>query len=413
MHLKSLFHPALAMAIAFTLLPVNIHAKTAADTLDYSFVVVGCNRVNDPDTAGNPSTANVPQLNRLFTEVANLNPLPAYLFMAGDIILGYTKDTVVAARQLNAWVQLYQNSALASKSTKLVVVPGNHETQDKPAGKLSFPQLESTYLRIMAPYIVGSNGPQVDSTHGDSLKTDQSKLTYSFNYKTDHFVMLNTDPVGRDWRVPTNWISSDLSAARPNARHIFLIGHKPAYPGVKTATLDDGLAKYPANRDAFWTVLENNRTEAMFAAHVHVWDKIQPHPTKTWQIIAGNGGSQCETTWVNLSKPNPIYHGYTLVNVYTNGKVKVRSMGHDIDNVNYFQAVPASPTTLRDSAEITWGVATSIHASNRSLNSNSLRQAATQFNAKSGEVDVVLPNTNRYGTDGKEKGSELMKQDQK
>ena len=248
MKFTRLLSPALLLAGAI-FLPSTIPAQT----LDYSFVVVGCNRLNDADTAGSPSTANVPQLNRILTEISNLNPVPAYLFMAGDIILGYTKDTVVAAKQLNAWVQLYQGSALASKSTQLVVIPGNHETQDKPAGKLSQAGLERTYLRIMAPYIIGSNGPAADSTHGDSLRTDQSKLTYSFNYKTDHFVMLNTDPVGRDGRVPTQWISSNIAAAKgASARHVFLVGHKPAYAGTKTATLDDGLAKFPANRDAFW-----------------------------------------------------------------------------------------------------------------------------------------------------------------
>ena len=377
----------------------------AADTLDYSFVVVGCNRVNDVDTAGSPSTANLPQLNRLFTELSNLNPVPAYLFFAGDMILGYTKDTTVIARQLNAWVQVYKNSPLFSKVTKLVAIPGNHETQDKPAGKLSFTGNENVWLNIMAPYIAGSNGPGADSTHGDSLKTDQSKLTYSFNYKADHFVMLNTDPVGRDWRVPTQWVATDLANARSNsARHIFLIGHKPAYPGVRTATLDDGLAKYPANRDAFWNVLETNQSEAMFAAHVHVWDKILPHSKKTWQIIAGNGGSQCESTWVQLSKPNPIYHGYTLVNVYTNGKVKVLSMGHDIDDATYFQAVPLSPTTLRDSADITWGVSTTaLRYPDKASDARLHIQVGKEFDSKSGSVNLLVPPNRKLGLDGKNK----------
>lgn len=380
----------LILSVALGILSTQIFCQT----LDYSFVVVGCNRVNDVDTVNNPSTANVPALNRLFSEVSNINPVPSYLFIAGDLILGYVKDTVEVSRQLREWVKLYQASPLASKSTKLVVIPGNHETQDKKAGKLSFLDNESAWLKIMAPYILGNNGPTADSTHGDSMKTDQSKLTYSFNFKGDHFVMLNTDPVGRDWRVPTLWVGSDLATARlSGARHIFLIGHKPAYPGINTATLNDGLAKYPVNRDAFWSVLESNQSEAMFAAHVHVWDKIQPHANKTWQIIAGNGGSQVESTWVANLSPKPAYHGYTLINIYTNGKVDVLSKGHDIDNGNtkYFLDAATAPTTLRDSVEISGAGAVGIKKNSASSGDKPSIRLGKSIDLKNGEMTILLP----------------------
>jgi len=345
---RTLLLPTLALAMAIG----STESKAAAPS--YSFVVVGCNRLNDVDTAGSPSTANLPQLNRLFNELSTRTPVPDYLFFAGDLVLGYTKDTVELERQLKEWLKVYKASSLASKSTKLVVIPGNHETQDKKAGKKSFPGAERTWLRVMADYIVGSNGPAADSTSGDSLTTDQSKLTYSFDYNGDHFILIDTDPVGRDWRVPVKWIDADASKARTaGARHIFAIGHKPAWPGPATPT--DGLALYPANRDAFWTSLEANHVEAMFASHVHSWQKIQPHANKTWQIIAGNGGSQWDSIWVEYQKPAATYQGYTLVKVDSLGSVKVESWGHDVDNATYFMAVPGTPTTLKDSVDVTWG----------------------------------------------------------
>ena len=52
------------------------------DPVVYSFVVVGCNRIDkeDVDLSKNPSTANVVQLNRTFADVAALTPKPNFFF---------------------------------------------------------------------------------------------------------------------------------------------------------------------------------------------------------------------------------------------------------------------------------------------------------------------------------------------
>ncbi|MBC7390683.1 MAG: metallophosphoesterase, partial [Opitutaceae bacterium] len=330
-----------------------------AQNLDYTFVTVGCNRIDPIDivAAGQGSTydtissANVGALNRLFTEVMALSPQPTFLLMTGDIVMGYRADTMYLAKQLQGWKALYNAHPISKSSIKVVVIPGNHETQDKAAGKKSTLGLERTFLREMKSFINGNNGPIATSKVAgtDSLMTDQSQLTYSFNYKNDHFLILNTDPTGRDSRLPFRWLRNDLKAV-PNARHVFAFGHKPAYSS-KFKPLD-GLEAFVAQRDSFWTVLENAHAEAMFAAHEHVWDTIQGHIGKTWQVIAGNGGSAVESTW--KTAPNN-YHGFTLVSVYTTGKIVCQSMGHDI-GTNYFDAVPQNPTTERANFRLETGV---------------------------------------------------------
>jgi hypothetical protein len=347
---KNIFLSILTLTLALATISVN------AQTLDYSFVTVGCNRVDDVDSTMNkPSTANVYQLNRLFTEVSNMSPLPDYLFFTGDLVIGYKTDTVRLANKLKGWIALYKASALYGKATKLVAIPGNHEMQDKAAGKLAFVAAERTFVREMAEFIQGSNGPVATGLvlGTDSLTTDQSKLTYSFDYKGSHFVILNTDPVGRDSRVPNNWISNDIAAAHTNgAKHIFVFGHKPAYASILKPK--DGLVVYPSQRNVFWNILEANHSEAMFAAHNHLWEKQQPHSGKTWQIIAGNGGSSLESGTVHP------YFGYTLVNVYVEGNVTVESFGRDLNAKNYSYAADNNPTTLRESVDITHSISTNI-----------------------------------------------------
>lgn len=337
------------LLFAFSLLITLFQFKAQAQTLDYSFAVVGCNRVDYLDTSATTgtanatgwSTANVYQLKRMFAEVAALSPKPKYLIMTGDVVMGYTSDTLGLAKQLKGWKSLYYASPLYGSGINVVVVAGNHETQDKAAGKKSYIAAERTFLREMDSFIVGSNGPGVGGM--DSLTTDQSKLTYSFNNGCDHFIIINTDPTGRDARVPYHWIANDIKNARTaNARHIFAFGHKPAYSSYLKP--GDGLEAYVPQRDSFWKYMEQYNAEAMFSAHEHLWDTIHPHIGKTWQVIAGNGGSLVETTWMGSGQS---YFGFTLVNVYTNNQVGVKSYGRTADMTKYSLPQDTNLTTVR------------------------------------------------------------------
>ena len=321
-------------------LPIYVNSPIVFNTVnhDYSFVTVGCNRVdyldtafstNDIDFSTGASTANVYQLKRLFTEIAHLNPLPRYLILTGDIVMGYktpsTPDTAELAKQLTAWRAIYESHPLSSMGIQLITIPGNHETQDKAAGKKSFLAAEQIFTRVMAPYIRGNNGPGIGGP--DSLTTDQSKLTYSFDDNGDHYIILNTDPVGKDNQVPYKWLAADIKAAHANnVRHIFAFGHKPAYSSPLTPQGGLDAAATLPQRDSLWKYLEDNNCEAMFSAHEHLWDTIHPHAGKTWQVIAGNGGSRVEPTWAG---PGRQYYGYTLVNLYNDRKVNVVGVGRN------------------------------------------------------------------------------------
>ena len=314
----------------------------------FSFVVVGCNRLEKADiTSGNPSTANLEQLNRTFAEVAALPSPPKFFFFAGDMVYGY-KDGPTLKTELEAWLAIYQASALPAKGVKLVPIPGNHEAQHKAgSSKLAYSDAETTWVNVMSSYIQGSNGPPAGGP--DGLATDQSKLSYSFDYAGTHFVVLDTDPVGMDWQVPAQWVASDVAAAHAaGAKHIFAIGHKPAYPSPLSG--EGGLSMFPTLRDAFWNALEANHAEAMLAAHNHLWWKTQPN--KTWQIVAGTGGSLLESSVSGTDA----YYGFTLVEVDASGTVTVTSHGRDVPTDGYLGSAPTGiyPTTVRDSIDVTW-----------------------------------------------------------
>jgi hypothetical protein len=80
---------------------------------------MGCNRVNGGDIRpDNPSTANLPQIERSFAEIARLEPAPSLLFFTGDLVFGLDRDVLVLERQLRAWIELRQAGSARPCSTR-------------------------------------------------------------------------------------------------------------------------------------------------------------------------------------------------------------------------------------------------------------------------------------------------------
>lgn len=329
---------------------------TGSDSVVYSFAVLGCNRIDKADTAGyrvnNPSTANLAQLDRTLADVALLQPKPDFVFFTGDMVIGYANDSTFLRDELQAWKNHVEHSPVRLAGIPIIAIPGNHESQNEV--KKATTSAERTWLQIMAPYIYGSNGPTPETDGVDGLQSDQSRLTYSFNFKDAHFVVISSDPVGRDWRPPSHWIADDISEARsnPSVKHIFAFAHKPAYAWDygKPAEENDGLGMDPANRDILWNALEANHAEAMIAAHNHVYRAFQPH-NKTWMVVAGNGGSKLEPSVYGKDA----FYGFTLIQVMSNGNVIEKSYGRNF-GPTYHSPCPSDkfPTTVRDSNVLSW-----------------------------------------------------------
>jgi hypothetical protein len=311
---------------------------------EYTFVVTGDDRIAPKEDSAHPeyNTINEYQVKRLFKEVSEMEPLPKLLIINGDLVLGYTDgDTVKLANELRAWIKLYKESPLANTNVRLVAFTGNHETAEKiGSAKIASAPDERTFVREMKDYIAGDNGPHYTGFRPgtDSLMTDQSKLTYSFDFGGDHYVVFNTDPYARESRVPYHWLEKDLKQARENgARHIFLFGHKPAWPTEHIT--ESGLDDFPANRDSTWEIMRKYNADAYFCSHFHLWDTVHPHHDKTWEVVCGNAGAPCPKDWLGP------YYGYTVVKVYS--KVDVTSMGRDLDFDTYTAPRDDKATMIR------------------------------------------------------------------
>lgn len=336
------------------------------DSVLFSFVFMGCNRVDSKDVGHkhtNASTANVPELQRTFNEIAALNPKPSFYFFLGDEVLGLNQDVTVLQKELKAWREQYEDkkfSALAASGIPLIAVPGNHEMlwddkNSKPPGEVPNKGALAVWMKEMERYM--PTGVTINRVGGaDSL---DNLATYSFTSGNTHFIIINTDTYDKTKKIgmaPAAWIAADIATARKDTsvKHIFLLGHKPAvvmqplYAYDGESTMDTSVVR------TIWPVMDSNQVEAMLSAHSHQYDRLQPTPNGSYQIIAGNGGSPYEH---KASKdPERQFFGYTIVYVMKNGQVLVQSMGRSVPAKHYLESIPDSLcTSIRDTVNISWG----------------------------------------------------------
>ncbi len=297
-----------------------------------------------------------------------------FLFFNGDMIMGYGAAVVPADttsvnaivksdlmqfyRQYGFWRGLVAN--LMETGTYVVPVAGNHEmqcnssntTQCAKSGKNAMVENENAWRANMGDLILddarfinlfGEKPTFEDTAYNgaaDSLATDQSKLSYSFDFRGSHFVVINTDPVGNDSHAPVVWLAQDLANAKARgAEHIFIFGHKPAFTyyfgvGGSLPATPSGLdaAKDLTGRDTFWSLVEQYGA-VYFCGHEHIFHVSQPTAPKgkAWQVMVGSGGSPFEALPTDLTV-NPSTdrdYAWATVKVYQNGKVKITAYGFD------------------------------------------------------------------------------------
>lgn len=379
------FFGAFLLYSTLMLAPGAALARDAAETEDdrdsvvLSFSTVGDSR-QDP-TGADPTTLplsgqdqkflqNTKAWARIMRSIGNQGS--NLLFFNGDMIMGYGKagippdvstvdavvksDLVQFERQYGYWRGMV--AGLMETGTYVVPVPGNHEMQcsDKVSkyctkkGKNAEVENENAWRDNMGDLILdtarlqkmfpdwSSNGywnpdntPLVGSP--DNISTDQKQLSYSFDFRGSHFVVIDTDPVGYDAHAPIYWLAQDLAAARVRgAQHFFVFGHKPAFTYVYAGadpTKASGFDANPANRDMFWALMEQYGA-TYFCGHEHTFNMSQPTAAsggQAWQVLVGAGGSPFDAAVAGV--PTDRMYSWAKVSIYASGKVKIKAYGFD------------------------------------------------------------------------------------
>ncbi len=269
---------------------------------------------------------------------------PKMLFFCGDGIDGFTGgDMPLLSSEYAFWRGSI--AKLFETGTYVFPVPGNHEMQDtdRETGKSgSMVENENAWRDnlgdiipdkkrwgeiLREPFSKSSwsdmNFAQSDS---DGITSDQSKLSYSFDYKGCHFIVINTYAVGKEAHVPLMRLKEDLfDAKRRGVKHIFIFGHQPAYSYKFDASSEPrGLDVDLESRDEFWKLVEENKA-TYFCGHEHLFYASQPKG-KAYQVIAGPAGGPFKVE-EPVRNPDLLKNTWITVNVHKNGKVHLDAYG--------------------------------------------------------------------------------------
>ncbi len=330
------------------------HDKAEKSPVIFHFSSVGDSRTDEriPGTSQQDKrwlTAS-PVLSRMIKEISHAKS--EALFFNGDMIMGYAKDPMENERQYAFWRGMM--ATLMQAGTYVVPVPGNHEMQmptKTPEGtvKLAQPYLEKQWRDNMGDLILDVDRwnqivkkpitywdiNNTSTPEQDKVQTAQTQLNYSFDVGQIHFAVVNTDPVGADNVVSSSWLARDFEQAKARGAITFLaFGHKMPFtyfPEVGGKKQADGLDVMPAERDAFWSVIENYGA-TYFCGHEHVYDASQPLKAqggKAWQIIVGSGGSPFSVKKEDAKNPKDRMYAWADVLVRKNGALNVRILGFD------------------------------------------------------------------------------------
>lgn len=273
-------------------------------------------------------------------------PVPDASWTSADQVNG--SDIMKFQRQYGFWRGVM--APVMEAGTYVFPVAGNHEVQCKACkpGKVAKLENEQLWAANMGDLIVDSNrfasilgaapsnisyGPAA-GTSPDGLTTDQSKLSFSFDFKGVHFAVINTDAVGKDGQAPTLWLQNDLSAARGRgAKKLFVFGHKPAFTYAylkNSATAPSGLdATSAAAANALWDVIESNQA-IYFCGHEHIFNISQPRGG-AYQVIVGTAGSPFDAKASDVTQAPATDRSYSwaTVKVHADGGTDVQAYGFD------------------------------------------------------------------------------------
>lgn len=354
------------------------HDEKDLDPLVLSFSTVGDSRQDSNPAKADPTTQPVPGQDQIWHQNTKAwsriirsveNQRSDFLFFNGDMIMGYgyagiptdtssvdgivSSDLVRMNREYAFWRGMVAD--MLETGTYVVPVPGNHEVQCKhcPDGTKKKAQIvnENAWRANMGDLIldndrltdmfghapgfenIANNGPI------DGLVTDQSQLSYSFDFNGSHFVVINTDPAGNDAHAPVQWLSADLAAAKARGmQHMFVFGHKPAFtyyfgagPAAPNPDHPAGLDNDPASRDAFWDVIEQYNA-TYFCGHEHIYHMSQPTKNdggKAWQVLVGSGGSPFEAapSDATINPQTDRDYAWATVRVHASGAVDIKVYG--------------------------------------------------------------------------------------
>lgn len=117
------------------------------------------------------------------------------------------------------------------------------------------------------------------------------RLYGSFDFGNSHFIMLNSDEVGKQGTISgeqLKWLEKDLQANK-DAENIFVFMHRPMFSVIDPDLTAGRSFKDRGNRDHLQSLFKKYKIKAVFAGHEHIFNEAVKDGVR--YIITGGAGS--------------------------------------------------------------------------------------------------------------------------
>ncbi|MWC29647.1 DNRLRE domain-containing protein [Paenibacillus sp. MMS18-CY102] len=233
---KGLF---LMLAAVLLISLVGMYIRTeqpaSAATTSFRFVVLG-------DSRGSTDGINETTMRSLLSQIKALPVQPSFVVFTGDQVQGGSD----VETELTDWKNIVDDYY---PTNQVYPALGNHE-HDETVFSNVFNYLPSNQL---AGY---------------------QRSAYYYDYGNARFFVLNSDRTDANGKYVINsaqrtWLQSNLQ--NNGKTHNFITFHVPAYP--IGAHYGSSLDANPAERDAFWSVVDSNNVTAVLVGHEHNYNR--------------------------------------------------------------------------------------------------------------------------------------------
>lgn len=253
----------------------------SADT--FRFIVLG-------DSRGGSDAINEHILRNLLARIKRLSPQPAFILFTGDMVKGGAVKL-----ELSQWQNIVDDYFPLQIYYPAI---GNHEGNEN-------------IFNEMFAYLP------------DGQLSGFGRTAYFFDYANTRIVTLNS--IRKDHRnkyvidaEQRKWLENVLKSK--GKRHVFVQLHIPPYPASNHT--GESLDANPFERDAFWSVLDKYKVDAVLVGHEHNYSRRKVDSSfsangfnfqnSIYQITVGGAGAPLYRSVKNKKNvevgPLPVYH---------------------------------------------------------------------------------------------------------
>ena len=223
---------------------------------------------------------NIEEFRKVLAQMKKISPQPQFVFFPGDMVRGMDTSYSGMTHQYTVW----KNAVTAYYPISIFYLGvGNHETNNGDIHSHAeiafadiFPEFKPT------EELLGYN-----------------RTVYYLDYDNSRLFMLNTNHTRANHQVDSTqreWLAKNLNQ-KP---HDFIFMHEPAYP--TSSHIGSSLDVVPAERDAFWDLVDDANATLVFVGHEHYYARRHidnafnsEYKNKIYQVTTGSCGAPTYT----------------------------------------------------------------------------------------------------------------------